>query len=92
MFTYEPLKALLRDHNITYYDLHKTGLPHGTIYAIKNDQTVSLPTINYIMYVFNLNSIDQVLKYYRDGEEVLPTTAHPLENVDKVFEKLNNKK
>lgn len=92
MMTYEPLKKFLEEHGITYYDLHQTSLPHGSIYMFRNDETVSLPTINYLMYCLGLTSIDQVVKYYRDGVEAPPASVKSLETVDNAFDKFYTKK
>lgn len=87
MMTYEPLKEFMEKHGLTFYDLHQTALPHSSIYMFKNDKTVSLPTINYLMYVLQLDSIDEVVKYYRDGEEEPPENVNTLETVDDTFDK-----
>lgn len=92
MMTYEPLKKFMDDHGITFYDLHQTALPHGSIYMFRNDQTVSLPTINYLMYCLGFTSLDQVVKYYRDGNEVPPAGVNTLQSVDDAFDKFYVKK
>lgn len=87
MMTYEPLKEFMRENGLTFYDLHQTALPHGTIYMFRNDKTVSLPSINYLMYALGLTSLDQVIKYYRDGEDYLPEGVESLQSVDDTFDK-----
>lgn len=87
MMTYEPLKEFMRENGLTFYDLHQTSLPHGTIYKIRNDETVSLPSLNYLMYCLGLTSLDQVIKYYRDGEDYLPEGVQDLETCDEIFDK-----
>lgn len=88
MMTYEPLHQFLDEHDISYYDLHQSALPHASIYMFKNDETVSLPTLNYLMYALGFHSLDQVIKYYRDGEETPPSNVRTLESVDKTFDRL----
>lgn len=66
MFTYEPFKAWMKEHGISYYDLEQTPLSHGSVYNIKYDQTISLPIINYLMHLMNTDKITDVLKYYKD--------------------------
>lgn len=87
MMTYEPLKEFMAKNGLTFYDLHQTALPHGTIYMFRNDKSVSLPSINYLMYCLGMSSIDQVVKYYRDGEDFLPDGVNSLESCDEAFDK-----
>lgn len=92
MITYEPLLKYMEEHGISFYDLeHLTELPHGSVYNIKQGGAVTLPVLNVIMYTLNFHSMDQIIKYYRDGEEPVPAGQETVESVDTYFRKIINR-
>lgn len=97
MITYEPLLQYMDEHGLSFYDLeHMTGLPHGSVYNIKQGGAVTLPVLNVIMYTLNFDSLDQIIKYYHDGKDPVPAGQETVESVDSYFRKiiarLKNKK
>lgn len=90
MFTYEPIKRFLKEHGISYYQLEQTALSHGSVYNIKYDQTISLPVINYLMYMMNVDDINDILKYYREGTILPPPGVKTLQSVDEMFKDYYN--
>ena len=86
MMTYEPLFHYMDEHGLSFYDLERiTGLPHGSVYSIKQGKGITLPVINVLMYKLNFHSVDQIVKYYRDGEEAIPIGVDTIDTVDKYF-------
>ncbi len=92
MLSYEPLYKYLEKNDLSIYDMEQmTGIPHSSAYRIRNnDGAVSLPVLNRIMYVFGMNSLDEVVKYYPSKEEA-PESAEPIEIVDDLFETYTKK-
>lgn len=90
MFTYEPIKKYMEEKGITYYELEHTALSHGSVYNICYNQTISLPVINYLMYLMNIDDINKIIKYYREGTMLPPPGVKTLESVDKAFQKYYN--
>lgn len=90
MFTYEPIKQYMDEHGLSYYDLEQTALSHGSVYNIKYDDTISLPVINYLMYLMNVDDINQIIRYYREGTILPPPGVKTLPSVDTAFDKFYN--
>lgn len=90
MFTYEPFIEYMQEHDLSYYDLEQTPLSHGAVYNIKYSQSIALPTLNYLMYMMNVDDVNKVLRYYREGVALPPPGVKTLASVDKGWSKFYN--
>lgn len=81
MLSYDPLRKLMKDRGISYYDLYTHyGMNESTVYRIKNDKGITLATLNYFMEIFKVTSIDDLILFIPEKSE--KTASSFIEGID----------
>lgn len=65
MLTFEPLRKLLENHGLNYTYLRQNGLSSNAAYALRNDGSVRLETIDKLCEIFNCR-VEDVMQYVPD--------------------------
>jgi putative transcriptional regulator len=65
VISFNPLFEYMNEHNLSFYYLVTKGIDKHTAMRIKNNDNISLRTLNKICKILNC-SVDKVIVYIKD--------------------------